>query len=136
MGKNKEYSNGEVTVVWKPDICIHAAKCVGNLPEVFKPKEKPWIKVDQANTEAIINAVSACPSGALSIRKDSEQEKENQKNLEDMKVQVMDNGPLLVHGTITLTHADGSVEEKEKITAFCRCGKSGNQPFCDGSHKN
>jgi hypothetical protein len=106
------------------------------LPEVFKPKEKPWIQVDQANTEAIINAVSTCPSGALSIRKDNEQEKENQKKLEAMKVQVMDNGPLLVHGTITLTHADGSVEEKEKITAFCRCGKSGNQPFCDGSHKN
>ena len=25
--------------------------------------------------------------------------------------------------------------EKEKTYAWCACGKSKNQPFCDGSHK-
>ena len=73
--------------------------------------------------------------GHLSYRRDNEQVKENQNTTEDMKVQVMDNGPLLVHGKITLTLANGSVEEKDKITAFCRCGKTGNNPFCDGTHK-
>jgi uncharacterized Fe-S cluster protein YjdI len=66
MEKTKEYSNGEVTVIWKPELCIHSAKCVHNLPNVFKPKEKPWVQVDNAKTEEIINAVKACPSGALS----------------------------------------------------------------------
>ncbi len=42
--KSKEYTNGELTVVWKPGLCIHSAKCVEALPEVYHPKEKPWIK--------------------------------------------------------------------------------------------
>ena len=39
----KEYSNGEVTIVWKRALCKHAAACVKNNPDAFKPKEKPWI---------------------------------------------------------------------------------------------
>ncbi|MCB0649549.1 MAG: (4Fe-4S)-binding protein [Saprospiraceae bacterium] len=72
MDKNnitKEYSNGEITVVWQSGKCIHSGNCVRNLPEVFKPKEQPWVKVDAADSEAIINAVAKCPSGALSIKK-------------------------------------------------------------------
>ena len=37
----KRYTNGEVTVVWKPELCIHSAVCVGGLPQVFHPKELP-----------------------------------------------------------------------------------------------
>ena len=64
----KEYSNGSVTVVWQADKCIHSANCVRNLPNVFTPKEKPWIKIDQASSDEIIAAVGHCPSGALSIK--------------------------------------------------------------------
>lgn len=67
MEKIKEYSNGEVTVVWKPSMCIHSAVCVKGLGTVFKPKEKPWIKIDAASTEEIVNQVKSCPSGALSF---------------------------------------------------------------------
>lgn len=61
----KEYSNGEVTIVWKNALCQHAAECVKNNPDVFKPKEKPWITPEGSSTEAIIHAVTKCPSGAL-----------------------------------------------------------------------
>lgn len=64
----KEYSNGTVTVVWQADKCIHSANCVRNLPSVFAPKEKPWVKIDQAGSDEIIAAVGHCPSGALSIK--------------------------------------------------------------------
>ena len=50
------------------------------------------------------------------------------------KINVKKNGPLLVHGTLEITGIDGTVETKEKITAFCRCGASENKPFCDGAH--
>jgi predicted GNAT family acetyltransferase/uncharacterized Fe-S cluster protein YjdI len=67
----KEYSNGEVTIVWKPEKCIHAGVCVKTLPKVYNPKEKPWIKPENASSEELIAQVSKCPSGALSIKQDS-----------------------------------------------------------------
>ncbi|KYG76628.1 (4Fe-4S)-binding protein [Roseivirga echinicomitans] len=64
----KEYSNGELTVVWKPQKCIHAGECVKALPEVYNPKEKPWIKAENASTQALKDQIAKCPSGALSYR--------------------------------------------------------------------
>jgi len=40
----------------------------------------------------------------------------------------------LVYGTLKVTHNDGNEEVKNKTTAFCRCGGSGNKPYCDGTH--
>ena len=67
--EKKNYTNGEVTIVWQPKICIHSAKCwrgENSLPEVFNPMEKPWIKPEGASTERIIQQVKNCPSGAIS----------------------------------------------------------------------
>jgi len=61
-----KYSNGEVTIVWQPELCIHSGRCARGLPEVFKPKEKPWITPEGSTTEKIIAQVKRCPSGALS----------------------------------------------------------------------
>ncbi|MBL7771332.1 MAG: (4Fe-4S)-binding protein [Chitinophagaceae bacterium] len=64
----KEYSNGDITVVWQSAKCIHSGNCVKNLPSVFKPREQPWIQLDQEDSQAIRDAVAKCPSGALSIK--------------------------------------------------------------------
>lgn len=61
------YSNKEVGIIWKPGLCIHSGICARGLPKVFKPKEKPWIDVDAATANEIIEQVGKCPSGALSI---------------------------------------------------------------------
>ena len=61
------YSNREVTVIWKPALCIHSGICAKELPGVFDPRRKPWIDVQQADTNAIIEQVKKCPSGALSF---------------------------------------------------------------------
>ena len=61
----KEYTNGEVTIVWQSAKCIHSTNCFRNNPEVFQPKEKPWIKPENSTTEKIIDTVNKCPSGAL-----------------------------------------------------------------------
>jgi uncharacterized Fe-S cluster protein YjdI len=62
-----KYPNNEVTVLWKPNVCIHSKLCWKGLIEVFDPREKPWIKMDGASTEKIIEQVKKCPSGALSF---------------------------------------------------------------------
>jgi len=64
----KEYSNGEITVVWQSAKCSHSANCVKNLSKVFQPKEQPWIKMENANSKEIMDTVAKCPSGALSIK--------------------------------------------------------------------
>ncbi|MFT5165286.1 MAG: putative Fe-S cluster protein YjdI [Saprospiraceae bacterium] len=128
----KEYSNGEITVVWKPEKCIHAGICVQTLPGVYKPKEKPWIQIENANTEALKAQVGQCPSGALSYYMNQE---ENQEITSlDTKVEVLENGPLLIYGTLKVVDKAGKEEVKNKTTAFCRCGASSNKPYCDGSH--
>jgi len=61
-----KYSNEEITVVWKPGICQHSTICWKGLLEVFDPRKRPWINMDGATTERIIEQVKKCPSGALS----------------------------------------------------------------------
>ena len=39
-----------------------------NLPSVYNPKEKPWIKPGNATTEELIEQIKNCPSGALSFK--------------------------------------------------------------------
>ena len=132
MGKIKEYTNGEVTVTWEAKKCIHSEICVKGLPEVFKPNERPWIQVDAATTEALIDRIKKCPSGALGYYMNGEEDQTAQTM--DTKVEVLENGPLLVYGTLKVTHKDGSEETKNRTTAFCRCGASQNKPYCDGAH--
>lgn len=65
--KSKEYNNGEITIVWKPELCQHSGVCVRTLPKVYKPKEKPWITVENASSSELKDQVKKCPSGALSF---------------------------------------------------------------------
>ncbi|MFK7807805.1 MAG: (4Fe-4S)-binding protein [Saprospiraceae bacterium] len=131
--KIKEYTNGEITIVWKPGKCYHAGNCVKMLPKVYNPKERPWIKIENATTVELQNQVAECPSGALTYYM-NDAEKEGSSDSEETKVEVMENGPLIVHGALTIRGKDGNSETKKKKTAFCRCGHSGNKPYCDGAH--
>jgi uncharacterized Fe-S cluster protein YjdI len=119
-------------VVWEAEKCIHSAICVKNLPNVFLPNEKSWIKIDAASTEDLVSTIKKCPSGALSFYMNNEDEKTSESL--ETKVVVLEKGPLLVYGTVKVTHRDGREETKNKTTAFCRCGASQNKPFCDGAH--
>jgi uncharacterized Fe-S cluster protein YjdI len=67
MADKIEYSNKDITIVWQPKICQHAAICVKSLPNVYKPKEKPWITIENASTDELKKQIAKCPSGALSF---------------------------------------------------------------------
>ncbi|MBC8124778.1 MAG: (4Fe-4S)-binding protein [Candidatus Kapabacteria bacterium] len=63
----KHYSNGEITVVWQPEKCLHSANCFRNLPNVFNPRVNPWVQPENASSAETISVVLGCPSGALSM---------------------------------------------------------------------
>ena len=66
--KTKEYTNGEITIIWDASKCIHSGICVKTLPKVYNPKERPWIKMENATSKELTEQVSMCPSGALTIK--------------------------------------------------------------------
>jgi uncharacterized Fe-S cluster protein YjdI len=129
----KTYTNGEITVVWKPAVCIHSKVCWTNLVEVFNPKKRPWIDMAGASTNRIAEQVDRCPSKALSYFRNEEPVQPEDIQAESL-VEPLPNGPLLVYGNLTVKDASGHETKKNKVTAFCRCGASGNKPYCDGSH--
>jgi uncharacterized Fe-S cluster protein YjdI len=133
----KKYTNGEVTIVWQPDMCIHSKVCWNSatgLPTVFDPRAKPWIKPEGASTVKIVDQVNKCPSGALSFFMNNEQPQPEEKAVYETIIEASPNGPLMVYGNISVKDAAGNEVRKNKVTAFCRCGASSNKPFCDGSH--
>jgi len=53
------------------------------------------------------------------------------------KVTIFNNGPLRVEGDFEIVDQEGKTFGLGGRTAIslCRCGQSGNSPFCDGTHK-
>jgi uncharacterized Fe-S cluster protein YjdI len=131
----KKYTNGEVTIVWKPAMCIHSAICFNGLGDVFHPQELPWITPEKSTTDKIINQIKKCPSSALSYYLNRDAGNEEVKVEAETIVETTPNGPLMVYGNVTIKDSKGNLTKKSNATAFCRCGASSNKPFCDGSHK-
>jgi CDGSH-type Zn-finger protein len=52
-------------------------------------------------------------------------------------IKVNSNGSLLVSGEFEMIDKNGNKYDlggRDKVS-LCRCGKSANKPFCDGSHR-
>lgn len=151
--RNRQYSNGEITVFWKPSKCIHATTCFRELIEVFNPGRRPWVNMKGAPTRRIIEVVNKCPTQALEWKynKDMDpealaashlmQDEETPETLspEDIKkpakVTIMKDGPIVVEGNFQVIGKDGEKLKSMIMTSFCRCGNSKNMPFCDGTHR-
>lgn len=63
-----EYAAPGIVVTWEPTRCQHAAECVGGLPAVFAPRERPWIKPTEASVDELVDVIDRCPSHALGYR--------------------------------------------------------------------
>lgn len=131
----KRYTNGEVTIVWQPAKCIHSMNCFKGLPQVFDPNKRPWANAQGSATRQIVDQIKKCPSGALSYEMNTGEEKPAEEMISSTIVEPAPNGPLMVHGEVLVKALDGTTTKKNKVTAFCRCGGSGNKPYCDGTHK-
>lgn len=59
------YRNTDITVTYNPRCCANSGICAKQLSEVFRQSVIPWINLDGATTDLIINQINKCPSGAL-----------------------------------------------------------------------
>jgi len=146
--KNRDYTNGEITVFWRPNKCIHATTCFRELRSVFNPGKRPWVNMNGAPTEEIIRIVDLCPTSALTYKWNKDMDKINSKELKKkdnipekdekkppVEIRAMPDGPLVVKGDFKIIGTNGKELKSGKITSFCRCGQSRNLPFCDGMHR-
>ncbi len=125
------YRGRRITIHDNRAICAHAGRCTDGLAAVFKYGSEPWIDPDGAATEAIIEIIRRCPSGALSY---SLEGVENRDQPREASITVSKDGPYAVVGGPQLTgRAWGQGASMEHYT-LCRCGASKNKPFCDGTH--
>jgi len=136
----KEYSNGEITVFWKSELCIHSANCLIGLPEVFNSRKRPWINVHASDSKEIMKIVDTCPSRAITYLKStkfvtSKPRKTVKKKSKFARVQILKDGPALITGNFILRDAKKKkIKIENELAAICRCGASRKKPFCDGSH--
>ena len=128
----REYETDEIVVEWDPRLCYHSQNCIRALPQVFDPDRRPWVMVDAATADEVEAAVARCPSGALRTRRPGA---EPPKRDQPLELRASAKGPLLVSGGVRVLAADGTVLYEGERAALCRCGQSGNKPFCDGTHK-
>ncbi len=153
--RNRQYTNGEITVFWKPAKCIHATTCFRELLEVFNPGKRPWVNMKGAPTRRIIEVVNKCPTQAL-VWKYNKDLKSGEINYSDasgaeeitpdsldteeaggkpVRIQIMKDGPIVVEGDFRVIGTAGNELRSMMMTSFCRCGQSRSMPFCDGTHR-
>lgn len=150
--RNRQYTNGDITVFWVPSKCIHATTCFRELIEVFNPGRRPWVNMDGAPSRKIIEVVNKCPTQALIWKNNqdlSEEEKKAQRNVghteetprtlsgqeEPTSIRIMRDGPIVVEGKFTIIGSGDQQLRPTTLTSFCRCGASRNMPYCDGTHR-
>ncbi len=153
----RRYRNNEITVYWKPDACVHASYCYRELIEVFDPGRRPWVDMNGATTERIIEVVNMCPTEALTWKWNDEsknreisadqtnhvifrrpellEETEPIGQVNPVSVKIMTDGPIIIKGDFTFNYSGNKKEMKHGIISLCRCGASNQMPFCDGTHR-
>jgi CDGSH-type Zn-finger protein len=114
------------------ELCADARFCAA--------KGKAWRRVerdDDESREIVIDESGLCPAGRYTaVELDGtvhEPEFEPGIGLvEDPQAGV--SGPLWVQGGVPVVAADGTEYPVRNRATLCRCGKSANKPFCDGTH--
>lgn len=126
--RRRSYGSGEVTLTDDKSLCWHAGYCVREHVHAWDLAGKA--DRDTADETLLEGMVHACPSGRLELLRGGEKVEPTG----DPAIEVVDDGPLVVRGSVAIESADGAVYEAHARASLCRCGASKNKPFCDSSH--
>ena len=129
----RSYDAEGIRIHWEPQLCIHIANCIRHLPGVFNPQARPWIAPGDTSADELARAVESCPTGALWYERTDGAPGEEPAS--PASVQPRPNGPLFARGAFEVIDTARNVQRTATRMALCRCGQSGNKPFCDGTHR-
>jgi CDGSH-type Zn-finger protein/truncated hemoglobin YjbI len=137
--KRDAYPGQQIEIFDNRGICAHSGFCTDRLASVFHVGKEPFIAPSGGRMDEIIQAVRACPSGALSYGIDGVEARAQVDRARPASVEVSKDGPYRVTGDVRLVdelgndvpRAEGSSREHYSL---CRCGHSQNKPFCSGMH--
>ncbi|MFY0595057.1 MAG: CDGSH iron-sulfur domain-containing protein [Cognatishimia sp.] len=125
------YEGKDISVTFNPLLCSHAAQCGKLAKHIFNANERPWVQPDNGTVEEVKAVIAACPSGALALADVDEPH----LTAERAQIQIEKNGPYWVLDVPSPVPPQAENMSERKYV-LCRCGKSGNKPYCDGSHRD
>lgn len=116
-------------------LCAIARFCHAGNEDVWTLVEN---SVDKNDEILAIKLATDCPSGRL-VMVDKLTNQPIEPSFEPSIVVLQDpekncSGPLWVRGYVKVEDENGAPFEKRNRVTLCRCGKSQNKPFCDGTH--
>jgi len=126
-----DYAGQEANVHFSKLLCSHAGECGRRALAIFNPAQKPWVQPDNGSIDQIKDVIAACPSGAL--RMSMSDQTPVDVNSDDVSITVDRNGPYRVRN-VPIDVPNWAKGQTPQKYVLCRCGKSGNKPFCDGTH--
>lgn len=135
ISRRREYSGSGLKVSFDASLCIHVAECLRLMPETFDLRARPWINLENADAQKVIDTVRNCPSGALRYEVDDEGSVDIEPEPKVPIVRAWRNGPIRIKGEVEIVNKDGKTVLEGARAALCRCGASRNKPFCDNTHK-
>ena len=130
--KIKTFTGKSATVSWDRQLCIHAGECVRAKGDLFSMDRDTWCEPDSSNEEEILEVVTRCPTGALSVKYNDSSHIETAAS--DNTITVVYSGPLMLKGELEIDDTPADAPGLKYRTALCRCGMSKNKPYCDNSH--
>ena len=134
LSQTQEFIGPSLKLLDAQALCASARFChrageIWNLIPKSDDPDKKKIAIEEA---------CDCPSGRLVVCEKIHGnmiEPELEKSIgliEDPQIKT--SGPIWVRGGIPVESADGKTYEVRNRVTLCRCGKSGNKPYCDSSH--
>jgi CDGSH-type Zn-finger protein len=130
----KIYEGTELNLKDVKKLCVLAQFCnrEGGVWQLIRESELPILR------EIAIEEANNCPAGRL-IAVDNSTGEDIEPNFEPSISLIIDPddnsvGAIWVKGNIPIISSNGFTYEIRNRVTLCRCGKSANKPFCDGSH--
>jgi CDGSH-type Zn-finger protein len=124
--------DGEGVVLYDDlSLCTKAGFCT-NL------RATAWTLADEADDPdaraEFVGMVHHCPSGRLAFAEADDPERTVEPEFE-RSIGVEPDASFWLRGGIPVVSDDGAPYEVRNRQTLCRCGRSANKPFCDGTHK-